>query len=82
MCKLIEEELKKHLEKDDFCITVYTGDTVFLCFPLSNSVDIYRLEGNHLTRYEKEISADLEDYEEVETHCIQIEEQRLADNKK
>ena len=81
MNKLIKEELKKHLESGDFCVTVCIGETTFLCFPLLHSVDIYRLEGNHPTHHEKEISPDL-DIDEIETYCIYIEERCLADNNK
>lgn len=81
MNKLIEEELKRHLDNGDFRITVVIGEATFLCFPLFDSVDIYRLEGNLLTHHEREISPDL-DCDEVELYCFQIEEQCAADNNK
>lgn len=72
------DELRKRFDSGDFRITVLLGDTTFLCFPVNNSVDIYRLEGNLITYHAKEISPDL-DGEEIELHCLSIEEQYAAD---
>lgn len=84
----VRQLLKTHLEADDFMVRVclnHTAPTLaveafYLCFPETSSVDIFRLEGNLITYHAKEISPEL-DLDDIERHCLDIEEQHAADNK-
>lgn len=81
----VRQLLKQHLEADDFMIRVNLNhenlnhEAFYLCFPKDSSVDIFRLERNHITYHAKEVSPDL-DSDDIELHCLDIEEQHAADN--
>lgn len=55
-------------------------EAFFLCFPKDSFVDIFRIEGNHITHHAKEVSPEL-DTDDIELYCLHIEEQHAADNK-
>ncbi|AEV89684.1 hypothetical protein OBP_247 [Pseudomonas phage OBP] len=84
----VRQLLKQHLEADDFMVQVYLNnkdpglknEAFYLCFPVDCSVDIFRVEGNHLTYHKKELSSDLET-DDIELHCLYIEEHHAVENK-
>lgn len=78
MCNIdYKKEITEHINKDNDCIKVFLGDTLFLCFCSLNTVEIYRVDQDNITKQVREYGP-MDDVDKIEHYCLQLEEQHVV----